>query len=220
MSDAQLRSLERRFKATGRIEDEAAWLRERIRIDDVDADRVRLARYLGHPAARNVVVGWEPVAGASALVKTDWRLFGTPVLERAMIIAHRRVVTHRASTRGEESGLATLAQCRFEAALVEWAQHPHVSELEAVTRWNPRPVPHQYFDDATPSNDPGFRHYSAWFAWTYAEWRAGEPFPNQSCPIGAFRAELVPWLLGYGDPVQRRLADFLAATDTQPNDSE
>jgi hypothetical protein len=52
--DDRLRALERRFRETGTTEDEAAWLRERVRTGGVGADRVVLAARLGHPAARHV----------------------------------------------------------------------------------------------------------------------------------------------------------------------
>ena len=51
MSDANLRELERRFRASGTVEDEAAWLLERARAAELEQSRVEMAAYLGHPAA-------------------------------------------------------------------------------------------------------------------------------------------------------------------------
>lgn len=55
MSDAKLRELERRFKESGRVEDEAAWLRERVRAGELDPERLALAAYVGHPGASRAV---------------------------------------------------------------------------------------------------------------------------------------------------------------------
>lgn len=52
MSDERIRELERRFKETGSVEDEAAWLKERVRVGDLTEERLSLAAYCGHKAAR------------------------------------------------------------------------------------------------------------------------------------------------------------------------
>lgn len=51
MSDATLRELERRWKATGSVEDEAAFLLERVRVGDLTRERLELAAHCGHEAA-------------------------------------------------------------------------------------------------------------------------------------------------------------------------
>ena len=56
--DTRLRELERRFQATGSVEDEAAWITERLRVGELARDRVELAAYCGHEAAC-VVLGEE-----------------------------------------------------------------------------------------------------------------------------------------------------------------
>lgn len=50
--DVDLRELERRWHASGSTEDEAAWLRGRLRAGDLDPDRLQLAAALAHPAAQ------------------------------------------------------------------------------------------------------------------------------------------------------------------------
>jgi hypothetical protein len=57
VSDEHLRELERRSKETGSPEDEAAWIRERVRIGELARERVELAAYCGHAGARLVSVG-------------------------------------------------------------------------------------------------------------------------------------------------------------------
>ena len=52
MSDERLRELERRFKETGTIEDEATWLLERVRAGELVRDKLRVAADLGHQASQ------------------------------------------------------------------------------------------------------------------------------------------------------------------------
>ncbi len=51
MSDEKLRELERRFKETGSVEDEAVWLKERVRVGDLTQERLELAAALGAVSA-------------------------------------------------------------------------------------------------------------------------------------------------------------------------
>ncbi|MEZ6187822.1 MAG: hypothetical protein R3F62_22785 [Planctomycetota bacterium] len=51
MTDLRVRELERRWQESGSVDDEAALLRERARVGDLEADRIELGAYLGHPAA-------------------------------------------------------------------------------------------------------------------------------------------------------------------------
>ena len=52
MSDSRLRELERRFRKTGAVEDEAAYLLERVRVGDLAQEKLELAAYCGHEGAR------------------------------------------------------------------------------------------------------------------------------------------------------------------------
>ncbi len=47
MSDSKLRELERRWRETGSVEDEAAYLRERVRVGDLTEERLEVAAYWG-----------------------------------------------------------------------------------------------------------------------------------------------------------------------------
>lgn len=63
MTDSKLRELERRWKETGSIEDEAAYLLERVRVGDVGEEKLELAAYCGHEGARAAlgVAPWAPI---------------------------------------------------------------------------------------------------------------------------------------------------------------
>lgn len=52
MSDQRLRELERKWRESGSVEDEAAYLRERVRVGDLTQERLELAAYCGHEGAR------------------------------------------------------------------------------------------------------------------------------------------------------------------------
>lgn len=52
MSDQRLRELERRWRETGAVVDEAAYLLERVRVGDLDLERLELAAYCGSAAAK------------------------------------------------------------------------------------------------------------------------------------------------------------------------
>lgn len=59
MSDARLRELERRWRETGAVDDEAAYLLERVRSGDLDSRRLHAAADCGHAAAC-AALGREP----------------------------------------------------------------------------------------------------------------------------------------------------------------
>ena len=91
MSDQKLRELERRWRETGSVEDEAAYLRERVRVGDLTQERLELAAYLGHAAACNAL-GREP--------SPAWRIEELPDLvgsdheiSVAFLLALSRIVT-------------------------------------------------------------------------------------------------------------------------------
>lgn len=52
MTDERLRELERRWKETGSVEDEAAYLLEQVRVGHLDQEKLELAAYCGYEPAR------------------------------------------------------------------------------------------------------------------------------------------------------------------------
>jgi hypothetical protein len=51
MPDERLRELERRWRESGAIDDEAAYLRQRVKVGELSPESVELAAFLGHPGA-------------------------------------------------------------------------------------------------------------------------------------------------------------------------
>ena len=100
MSDERLRQLERRWKESGSVFDEAAYLKERVRVGDLKQEGLSLAAYVGHPAALHAI-GSMPVTGCPVGTKncpwhhpvSGWvwglRTWGEDVLIRAAVVIVR-----------------------------------------------------------------------------------------------------------------------------------
>lgn len=66
MTDAELRELRSRALASGSVADEAAYLLERVRVGDLERDRLLLAAYCEDPAAQQALGSDAPRPGAGA----------------------------------------------------------------------------------------------------------------------------------------------------------
>lgn len=77
MSDDRLREIERRWKETGAVEDEAAWLLERLRVGAITGIDLELAAILGHHASARALADRPMSAQARLLIEratgADWR---------------------------------------------------------------------------------------------------------------------------------------------------
>lgn len=109
MTDQKLRELERKWKETGSVEDEAAHLRERVRVGDLTQERLELAAYCGHAGA-TLAISEAPSGHSSDFV--EWfrgldRWPGAQIQAAAEVVGHcvsafrhqlpARVVTGHAS---------------------------------------------------------------------------------------------------------------------------
>lgn len=120
MSDERLRDLERAWRRTRSVDDEAAFLRERVRVGELEDGRVGLAAWLGHPAAEQLAgpaaAFVAPRRGTSAS-ETFWRgvlAHGEQAAVRA-IVAETRRATRRvteALTRGQAQPTRALTRLR------------------------------------------------------------------------------------------------------------
>lgn len=132
MSDQRLRELERRWRETGVASDEATLLRERVRVGDLDEDRLRLAAYCGSQGAIEALEG-----RALTPPLSDWpgqlSQWGEEVCLRALLGLLRPLLTSEAtrqqvaiwvesgmvSTGDEASAVLTELVSAFEAYLKE-----------------------------------------------------------------------------------------------------
>ncbi len=142
MSDEKLRELERRFKETGSVEDEAAWLKERVRVGDLTQERLELAAYCGHEGAKLLTQRQSRYHAARARHALDEGMLPTdqaPLdrleawtmglelagLRFVVVCAHHAadsLITHR--TRSFEAGLR---------ATSDWLEDPSSKAVAACT---------------------------------------------------------------------------------------
>ncbi len=106
MSDVRLRELERRFKESGSLEDEAAWLLERVRVGRLDPTKLELAAHVGHPAAARACERELEVLDSSRLeqVLRGLRPWGDECTARAACAAGWAVCSLIAEEQGPDEG--------------------------------------------------------------------------------------------------------------------
>lgn len=148
MGDEQLRRGERRWRASGAPEDEARYLRERLRAGRIDLVRLALAAECGHPGARQALgrrldVALEPLRGLAARAE---RAGDDEARARAAVaLAHALL----------GAAAAPLARSLAEAALVtteEWLRCPCPPHLgHALRAW--RALAPQATPGGAPSGD-------------------------------------------------------------------
>lgn len=213
MTDSALRLLEMEFRRSRTVQDEAAWLRARVQAGELERARLELAAYCGSQAAitlvavsgpktsTDVVEGLVPWANAEV-----WRRTALALLYGAESVCPNTMNSHAERiVRLLEDDVA----CRCEE---HWA--------ELVSLPNP-PYPH----------DPGGRAIAraARYAATAAKYpedglqalqevvrtvagAIGEEGNQVRALCEMLRDSLVPWALGYFDPVRERVE----ARQTEP----
>ena len=224
MADVRLRELERRWRETGAEEDEVALLAERLRAGRLDAASARLAALLGCPRATRAVGA---VAGERSLPALAVHLgHGGPVtLGRAVIAAARAT-----SGAWRDEGAPPEAPARFERALAAaeaWVVCPCDQHEDAAVDEGRAAIPLAGL--GALAHDPAGR--APWalageLACCAAElpslYDADDPagfvtlsgLDEAAGLVGvdalrrALRDDLVPWLLGHGDPVAVRRGSY------------
>lgn len=203
MSDDERRALERRFRASGSPQDEAAWLRARVQGGDLSERRLQLAAHLGSQAATELVQslalpapppphagnggpGWELINWAWC----PWVVDDQEILVRVALAAARSVAQQ------EPAGAPLLAAA--EAWLVCPCQS-HEANAQAVWEESPRNLAASgaalaaaWINPVVPGD--GIR---------MAVGRAARATSEQHVRDGV-REDVVPWVLGYQDPVRLR----------------
>lgn len=198
MGDEQVRAAERRWRESGTLEDEAAFLHARVRAGELPEARVRWAAACGHEAAARAIEG-APVDLPTLCGELD-----DPVAETRFWLA---VVRATWMTHGDDRYLGRL--WADERALLDLPK-PSMFELGYATRTSDLLLSIEELLDAARARMRGEA-----FRPTLPE--ALRPAPEalaalaRHVPSDAVRAVLladwVPWLLGQGDPVARRVAE-------------
>ncbi|MEZ6188079.1 MAG: hypothetical protein R3F62_24110 [Planctomycetota bacterium] len=129
MTDTKLQTLKQRWEASGAIEDEAAWLRERAMRGALSLERLGLAGECGHPAARMALGLSDAQLTATAWLDT--------VCARGVEVCTRLAVAAAGGAIG-----------RFEAGPVKQAIKRAVDDLEfylygtpGESQVLPKPIP-------------------------------------------------------------------------------
>jgi hypothetical protein len=217
MTDERLRDLERRWKETGSVEDEAAWLKERVRAGDFPPTRLELAAYCGYEAARRAVATQNDPPDLVEWVGGFAR-FGNDVSARAAVAIAREVFpvwkrcAHAEPTDDFHQALRAAEAWCMEPTADSAARASYVGQC-AAGRIDVLP------DDVTHEEDAA----AAVACWacsaiqdqeaspTAIEWRARAV--NQVVRLARSLAcdedlrrrvsrEIVPWCLGLDDPLR------------------
>jgi hypothetical protein len=219
VTDSTLRELERQFRSSGSVEDEAAWLGARLRAGELSEERLRLAAYLGDEATLRVT-SFEPPANLDALIaRAHAGEFGKDVPGR-VCLAVGGPFDQGNEYWGKHWDEATALVSRYLLT------GEGTAELERFFI--------RCFDGLDERGQPG-----AGRDLTSAEMieasgavethRLRGPTPlgglietarrmqgaDDSTLTALIRDALVPWLLGYSDPVRERIAK---RSDVEPED--
>jgi hypothetical protein len=229
VGDRDLRALERRFRETGTVSDEAAWLRGRLRAGELTRQQLELAGWLSHPAA----VAWIPGAtiedqlashGTDHVTRTPlWttlRQFGDVVLARVNLGLARAELpgfkeaypdTEEADWLVAELEQFVVCPCQRHLAQV------HLRERRLPNSAVPPPAAQ------LGSRFPALRHatygvcglllapaaeefpYHAKYVVTFSQVPLGSALERRGKrAVQTVLQELIPWALGYRDQVAER----------------
>jgi hypothetical protein len=174
VSDARLRELERRWLETQAVQDEAAYLLERVRVGDLERENLALAAMFGHGASGVGLTG-------DVLLHDYGRLRETSLDDQTLArLAHA-------------SCLAALTDDRLSLP-VQAGLRRIVTACERFVESGVRVSAGPGFFDDVPSHGLAFRCLQ-------------DALDSLGFQHGWERvaAQVVPWLLGCGDPIRERV---------------
>lgn len=195
MTDSHLRDLERRFRASGSVEDEAAWLRARVQAGELSQERLELASALGHRGSE--------LASGTASVPTSEALsrLGKGAEARARAAC---ALGHAARPHWKPQAIDYDPGDPDEGlrALEEWIVYQNDETtgrlVEAIGHSDDLWCLLALCVDGSPANGrERFLSDMHGFAKRLVD--------REAELSGALREALAPWLLGYSDPVRERV---------------
>ena len=224
MTDLHLREPERRFRESGSVEDEAAWLRARIQAGELTQDRLDIAAALGHePSSQHSSYTLPQFVAAlfSAWGGFDWGELGLPaprgwpfgaeVALRSAIGLVRCRVARFAGSPPVENALALL-----DSRTADRPERTLMRALEELGEFTLAQAGGEPQDcDGWLETlrglllDSSVTGIAAAFDWTWGDVETGHLITNELRT--GLRAELLPWALGYSDPVLKRVESRQAA---------
>lgn len=195
MSDENLCELERRWKETGAVEDEAAFLLERVRVGELTQDRLELGACFGCQAA-STALGRGPVVLS---VLDGLPACSAEAAVRVAVAAARVALPHWLD-KHQASPLARQAEEAIE--LVErWVMCPCEQHSRACLDSVASSMPHWWsrLGELPEHPDRVARVVSS------AIRSSTEHLPDPSSSVcAAIHSEVLPWILGYWDPLAER----------------
>ena len=209
MSDQHLRELEAAWRASGTVEDEAAWLRSRVQAGELEEERLELAAYCGHRAAASAAPERAAPDNTRAWVES-LREHGQAVAARVAVacglVAHAAWIAveetfGRRWTEGDRAAaLAAIHAAESWVVCPCWA-HQEAAGVAAqvVSSWPPPACCFEYVAGTVRTEKAGT---SGWFR---SAVEGACVLSSEDQIRSAVRAELVPWALGYSDPVRERV---------------
>jgi hypothetical protein len=210
VSDSRLRRLERRWRETGTARDEEAWLQERVRVGDLPQERLRLKRTLAQedwPIPQRVMYAFVPCGPES------W--------QRAAIALAARLAPHLADEHPDAWQPVSWLRRAEDFVLQRPVESPQPF-LFGPVRWDFEDQYHDIDDEAHERACREFASDQAWHAYRVLqlvrrlpEWEDVSEATGVlmtvldrvelKTALAVLRAELVPWLLGYSDPIRDRV---------------
>ncbi|MEZ6187858.1 MAG: hypothetical protein R3F62_22965 [Planctomycetota bacterium] len=227
LSDTVLRELERRFRASGNVEDEAAWLRARVQAGELEPRKLELAAYCGCAGALRAMPDarlGRPLDVAKAVdLGEQW---GSEVALRARAgVVARAVVAWESALSGDRSlrevSLAAHA-CSLNPGDETWSRLADTCQ-EVGDRLpelvDPGEISHLLQCGLLLQEGYAPRladlHEVAWLAGLLFADESHADYPEfRTLPLsesglglilGAMEVEVAHWALSYSDPVRQRV---------------
>lgn len=211
MSDERLRELERRWKETAAVEDEALWLTERVRAGELSPDGLEAAACLGHDAARRAV--GETPAGVDPLVY--WWL-GEDQVETGAEPRWSRALSKLGPTSPLRAGIAIAIEHAEELVGAERAAATVLIELAEREVIEGESTLGEAQNIVHSAGSPSVQQIAG-FLWPEfvalpeslelerQPWRRYWGITREGDLVGiALLHDVAPWALSYRDPVRER----------------
>lgn len=235
MTDSHLRELERRFKESGSVEDEVAYLLERVRLGELDRDMLELAAYCGHQASCQALGDQVPRMPEKLKAWVEGlQVWNKETCVRAVIAVAQTCISIWAKRYPEEN-----RPQRAIASAIAWAMCPCEGHERAARTARDAAVEARAAglteavetDPELSSWDEGVEARAADAAAGAAAWAAlaaGSTSAAVAAGVAAVEVDayaalanqvkqaicndLIPWALGYDDPLIK-IAEALEGTD-------
>ena len=196
MSDSKLRELERRWRETKSVEDEAAYLRERVRVGDLTQERLELAAYCGHEGARRAAEADRSPVPPGQL--SNWigelRERNSEVCLQALGLCASRLLVHFKRRHPHDTIQEPAIRAGFDCLRCPCESHTAEARRRArLARGSSAPAPFAYLFAEHAARGAGGKPPSGPLLITFCDWLAeaiGEP-----AALNVLKGDLSAWAL-------------------------